>query len=142
MALARAANGVSRTEGLMLDLPDGQQSPRINQWKLFYRLFVFHDARFLRLFPDQLRPGIFRHRLESHVRPTRAAAFEPIRSLIDEIRLVPEAGALRVELRGELAGILALAADSNKPGNLSTAGLAEQIKMVAGIGFEPMTFRL
>jgi site-specific DNA recombinase len=73
-----------------------------------------------------------------HVPATRAEAFELIRSLIDEIRLMPEAGALR----GELAGILALAADSNKPGNLSTVGFAEQIKMVAGIGFEPMTFRL
>jgi hypothetical protein len=38
---------------------------------------------------------------------------------------VPEDGQLRVELRGELAGILALAADSKKPGGLSAAGLAE-----------------
>jgi hypothetical protein len=52
--------------------------------------------------------------------------------LIDEIRLVPEAAELRVELKGELAGILALASDSKKPGDLSAAGLAEQIKMVAG----------
>ena len=73
---------------------------------------------------------------------TRAEAFELIRSLIDEIRLVPEGGALQVELRGELAGILALAADSKKPGNHSTAGTTERIKRVAGIGFEPMTFRL
>jgi site-specific DNA recombinase len=73
---------------------------------------------------------------------TRDEAFELIRSLIDEIRLVPESGELRVELRGELAGILALAADRKKPGGLSAAGLAEQIKMVAGPGFEPGTFRL
>ncbi len=51
-------------------------------------------------------------------------------------------GELRIELRGELAGILALAADSKKPGGLSAAGLAAQIKMVAGVGFEPTTFRL
>lgn len=63
---------------------------------------------------------------------TRAEAFELIRSLIDEIRLVPDDGELRIELKGELAGILALAAGSKKPGNLSAAGLAEQIKMVAG----------
>jgi site-specific DNA recombinase len=73
---------------------------------------------------------------------TRDDAFELIRSLIDEIRMVPENGQLRVELRGELAGILALATHSKKPGSLSATGLAEQIKMVAGIGFEPMTFRL
>jgi DNA invertase Pin-like site-specific DNA recombinase len=63
---------------------------------------------------------------------TRDEAFELVRSLIDEIRLVPVEGELRVELKGELAGILALAADSKKPGDLSAAGLAEQIKMVAG----------
>ena len=73
---------------------------------------------------------------------TREEAFELIRSLIDSIRLVPEHGKLRVELRGALAGTLALAADRKKPGGLSAAGLAEQIKMVAGEGFEPSTFRL
>jgi site-specific DNA recombinase len=73
---------------------------------------------------------------------TRDEAFELIRSLIDEIRLVPEDGRLRLELRGELAGILALAADKKKPGGLSATGLAQQIKMVAGVGFEPTTFRL
>ena len=73
---------------------------------------------------------------------SRDEAFEIIRSLIDEIRLVPEDGALKIELRGELAGILALASESTKARGLSTSGLAEQIKMVAGRGFEPLTFRL
>ena len=90
---------------------------------------------------------VYRQRVERlhealHDPATREEAFELIRSLIEEIRLVPDEGELRVELTGELAGILALAADSKKPGGLSAAGLAEQIKMVAGIGFEPMTFRL
>ena len=69
-------------------------------------------------------------------------AFELIRSLIDEILLVPEDGRLRIELRGELTGILALAADAKKQGSPSAARLAQQIKMVAGVGFEPTTFRL
>jgi hypothetical protein len=63
---------------------------------------------------------------------SRDEAFEIIRSPIDEIRLVPEDGALKIELRGELAGILALAAESTKARGLSTTGLAEQIKMVVG----------
>jgi hypothetical protein len=63
---------------------------------------------------------------------TRDEAFNLVRSLIEEIRLVPENGRLRVELRGELAGILALSADGKKPGSVSPTGLAEQIKMVAG----------
>ena len=48
---------------------------------------------------------------------------------------MPVDGELRIEIRGELAGILELcAAGANrKPGGLSTTGLAEQIKMVAGV---------
>ena len=77
-----------------------------------------------------------------HDPDSRHEAFEIIRSLIEEIRLVPEGGALKIELRGALAGILALASESRKARGLSTPGLAEQIKMVAGRGFEPLTFRL
>ena len=75
---------------------------------------------------------------------TRDEAFEIIRSLIEKITLVPVDGALRVEIRGELAGILALTAqaESRKPGSISADGLSVQIKMVAGTGFEPVTFRL
>jgi hypothetical protein len=39
---------------------------------------------------------------------TKDEAFSIIRTLIDEVRLVPEAGELRVEIRGALAGILSL----------------------------------
>ena len=73
---------------------------------------------------------------------TRDQAFELIRSLIEEIRLVPDGSTLRIELKGELAGILALSTQRKKPGGLSAAGLTGQIKMVAGRGFEPLTFRL
>ena len=73
-------------------------------------------------------------------------AFNVIRSLIDEIRLIPENGQLRVEIRGALAGILSLA--HGKQDHLrhradgSVSVLTEQIKLVAGVGFEPTTFRL
>jgi site-specific DNA recombinase len=63
---------------------------------------------------------------------THDEAFELIRSLIDEIRVIPEDGELRIELRGALAGILALSAAGKKPGDREATGLAEQIKMVAG----------
>ncbi len=73
----------------------------------------------------------------------RDEAFDTIRSLIEVIRLVPEDGDLRIEIKGELGGILALceAAETRKPGRDGRAR-AEQIKMVAGVGFEPTTFRL
>jgi site-specific DNA recombinase len=71
-------------------------------------------------------------------------AVELIRSLVDAVTLTPEDGALAISIKSELAGILALCDESRKanPGDQGVAGLAEQIKLVAGIGFEPMTFRL
>ena len=73
---------------------------------------------------------------------TKAEAMDLIRSLVEAIVLTPEDGTLRVDLRGELAAILGLCADSKKPGAVSGAGLLEQVMMVAGAGFEPATFRL
>jgi len=72
-----------------------------------------------------------------------AAAMELVRSLVDEIRLVPENGANRIELHGELSAILGLAGGPNsKIPSVPAEALAEQVKMVAGTGFEPVTFRL
>jgi site-specific DNA recombinase len=76
----------------------------------------------------------------------RAEATELIRTLIDRIDLTPAVDGngrkyLAIDLTGHLAGMLALAADKAKPpADLSARGL--QIKLVAGTGFEPVTFRL
>ena len=68
-------------------------------------------------------------------------AFEIVRGLVREVRIIPADGEITIELRGELAGILALA-EGAKQSALSPEDLALQIKMVAGVGFEPTTFRL
>ncbi len=72
-----------------------------------------------------------------------AEARTVIRSLVESVTLRPAEGTQRVEVRGELAAILALAGGAT---NVRSAAdpvvLAGQVKMVAGIGFEPMTFRL
>jgi site-specific DNA recombinase len=68
---------------------------------------------------------------------TRLEAAECIRELIDEIRLVPENGKLRVELYGELAALLNLANEHPR-----SKGTGVPITLVAGVGFEPTTFRL
>lgn len=53
----------------------------------------------------------------------RTAASDLIRSLVSEIVLTPAAGELLIDLRGDLAGILAIASsDKQKPGFLSEAG--------------------
>ena len=98
---------------------------------------------------------------------SRAPAADIIRSLVSEIILTPENGLLHVELRGDLAGMLTVAAagkpkspTSGEAGSGRTeqvmtvtanrnlrdvrrvSDLIEQVKMVAGVGFEPTTFRL
>ena len=68
----------------------------------------------------------------------RCEAAEIIRSLIGSIRLVPNDDRLLIELEGELAAILALAND-DRP---RPEARGRQITLVAGVGFEPTTFRL
>src|SRR5260370_40899214 len=69
-------------------------------------------------------------------RGPRAVPSDGTPYLVREIRVVPIDGELRIEIKGVLAGILELCQEGTKrkPGGLSTAGLAEQIQMVAGEG--------
>ena len=71
-------------------------------------------------------------------------AREAIRVLVEAIVLVPEAGKLAIEVGGDLAAILALGAknaSTRREGRVH-GDLLEQVKLVAGAGFEPATFRL
>src|SRR5208282_412173 len=70
---------------------------------------------------------------------TRAAAAEALRGLIDGIRVTPENEGNAVELVGELAQLLLLAGSKNAA---SLREAARSTKLVAGVGFEPTTFRL
>ena len=70
----------------------------------------------------------------------RSEPAQALRGFIDEVRLIPENGRLEIELLGDLAEILALGADGKKPATVSRDGL--QVTLVAGTGFEPVTFRL
>ncbi len=72
----------------------------------------------------------------------RAEAADIIRSLVDRIELTPnEEGRLDIDLFGDLAGILRVAATTDKP--LDASGdLVQQVKLVAGRGFGLLTFRL
>jgi site-specific DNA recombinase len=58
--------------------------------------------------------------------------------------LHPDGNSQRIEIRGELAAILTLAKDASGQRDASEhpSVVAEQIKLVAGTGFEPVTFRL
>jgi site-specific DNA recombinase len=74
---------------------------------------------------------------------TRAEAAELLRSLVDQITLVPEAGALSIVLRGDLAALLSFASNKQKPSDLSAAGLGLLVQgsLVAGTGFKPAACR-
>ena len=69
----------------------------------------------------------------------RDEAFELIRSLVDKIVLVPEGDELRIQIHGERRDPGAVPAEQNAG---QSRALAEQVKVVAGAGFEPATFRL
>ena len=75
----------------------------------------------------------------------RAEAADAIRSLIEGVRLVSLYGKLGIDLAGNFAGILALAAGKKKPVSETRDGLHLFLRgsgLVAGGGFEPPTFRL
>jgi hypothetical protein len=58
-----------------------------------------------------------------------------VRGLVEEVRIISADGEITIELKGELAGILAVA-DTAKKGLGSHQDKALQIKMVAGAGFD------
>jgi nitroreductase len=64
-------------------------------------------------------------------------AIEALRSLIEEVRLIPENGRLEIELMSDLPAMLAFA--NGTPRRADPAGRAT---MVAGEGFEPPTLGL
>ena len=77
---------------------------------------------------------------------TEPQAAETFWSLVNQVDLVPEGGRLAIVLRGDLAAILRFVAGEKNPDFLSEAGVLDDLlsqgSVVAGIGFEPMTFRL
>jgi site-specific DNA recombinase len=72
----------------------------------------------------------------------RPEAADILRSLVERIELTPnQRGKLEIDLCGDLAGILSLGGKKDKPFYQNDLSF-QQVKVVAGIGFEPMTFRL
>ncbi len=73
---------------------------------------------------------------------TRIGAIEILRSLIEKITITPDADGLRSisVLEGDLTKLLAYAATLKNEARALGAGCST--KMVAGVGFEPTTFRL
>ena len=69
---------------------------------------------------------------------TMTEAAEIMRGLIDRIVLMPVDGELRAELHGDLAVLARFAQE----GERRSDGNPARLSVVAGVGFEPTTFRL
>ena len=74
---------------------------------------------------------------------SRTEAADILRGLIDRITVTPDlvTGMPQISLEGNLAGILSLSRTTKNAAPV-TQDDASQIKLVAGVGFEPTTFRL
>ena len=71
----------------------------------------------------------------------RAEAMEALRSLIEKVIITPEGDGFSVDLYGELGALITLAErqKQKRPGEISPG---RSLSVVAGTGFEPVTFRL
>jgi site-specific DNA recombinase len=77
---------------------------------------------------------------------TRTEAIEIIRSLVDQVIFrAADEGGIEVELVGNIAQMIDFARKSNENSPVSGAvhdAFVRSVKVVAGVGFEPTTFRL
>jgi site-specific DNA recombinase len=83
---------------------------------------------------------------------TRDEAFTILRDLIEQVSIRPGAHGVEVELEGAIVAMVevALGSDATRPTDSKTAlrrlvlddGSRRSVKVVAGRGFEPLTFRL
>lgn len=94
--------------------------------------------------------------LQEESEAKRMTASDIIRSLVQEIILTPGEDELLIDVRGDLAGILAISLNTKKPATRAGSSQFEmvagtssdlnlrrsQVEVVAGAGFEPATFRL
>ncbi len=70
---------------------------------------------------------------------SRTEAIEILRGLVDSVTLTPIEKGFEIELVGEIVKMIAL---PDKSGGAKVGEFASSVKVVAGAGFEPATFRL
>ncbi len=104
-------------ENRKLELSSAVAAAPVNAVRLHPNLAEIYRDKVARLQEELNRPEL------------REEASAAIRSLIEEVRLVPANGKLEIELAGALAGILALTND-----NPRRAGRGLQVTLVAGEG--------
>ena len=96
--------------------------------------------------PEAYRPKVAELEVTLNDGGVEAEAGELLRSLIDHVALTPAAGVpdgIDAQLHGDLAAILALSSGKDRKQKPPAKGMTgSQLSVVAGVGFEPTTFRL
>ena len=93
-------------------------------------------------------PALYRRKVEQLEQvlegPDKSEAMELIRSMIERVDLHPREGGTGLDavLYGDLAAILAACAGAQKVNAPDQKASGRQLSVVAGTGFEPVTFRL
>ena len=72
----------------------------------------------------------------------RDEAIQVLRSLVERVSISPAKNGLEIEILGEIAKMVELAMENQAKRATLDEEAARSVKVVAGIGFEPMTFRL
>jgi site-specific DNA recombinase len=154
-ARRRLADIDRKIAGIMKAIEDGAYNPTLKarltaleqeKAQAAARLISFKPAPVLRLHPNL--PALYRSKVEKLAESlnepaTAAEAGDILRGLIERVVLTPITEGLRAELYGDFATIAGLAEERsvghNNPGSEAEPGL---LSVVAGRGFEPLTFRL
>jgi hypothetical protein len=138
--------------GIMLAIEDGNYNPALTRRlseleaekeQIEKRLAASDPPATIALHPNL--PALYRSKVEKletalSEPETRVEAAAAIGSLISKIVLTPAGDALEVRLYGDLAQMLGLGAAPESKGPAGEAG--PLLSVVAGTGFEPVTFRL
>jgi site-specific DNA recombinase len=149
------ANVERKIAGIVKAIEDGAYNPSLKERLTVLekekeaasvRLVMTRPEPVVRLYPGL--PALYEKKVENLAAAlndpgTAAEAGEIIRTLIDRIVLTPTDGVLKAELFGDLATIVRFA-EARKRTNSSAGSTGEPalLSVVAGVGFEPTTFRL
>jgi len=73
----------------------------------------------------------------------RDEAIEVLRSLLERVVIAPVEGGFDIEIIGEIAQMIEVSmGEGEKKGPILNERMGRSVKVVAGVGFEPTTFRL
>lgn len=157
--LKREAEGIERKmAGIMTAIEDGMYTPALKERmkaleqrkaEIEGLLAGAGNPPVVRLHPnlaEVYRLKVAELEIALNDQSIKDEAGEILRSLIDRVVLTPAAEApdgIEAQLHGDLAAILALSNNAERKQKLPADGAAGSLlSVVAGIGFEPMTFRL